>query len=412
MFRKITVRNFKSLVDTTVDLAPFTVLVGKNGSGKSSFLQAIGLAAWAVQYESLDDVLERAGVGFLDLVSVQSGKRQTIVLEAELNFPTPGAPGPSDGAKVRMTFAQKEGRVMLADELVGPADAAGGISQGSYRIGREGQALVARENEGFISHANVLLGHSMLRDVLLTENAGEVFPVLSRVGAQFLDYVHFQVWNADLLRKEARTTRKRYLARTLGRGGEGLADLLDRIRVSRPANWKKLKADLHEFYPKLRDLGFEAGSDPDHSALVFKEQAANGRSSRLYRPSQMSDGFLRLLGLLSIKHQALPLTTFGYEEPENGLHPDALDDCMRHLKDIVRNGTQVIVTTHSPYLLNYLLEDRDEPRPELRLVLRDEDGRTRILPPAPDKVERARRHGFGVGELWGMLLDEKELAAP
>src|SRR5205814_2448496 len=72
-----------------------------------------------------------------------------------------------------------------------------------------------------------------------------------------------------------------------------------------------------------------------------------------------------LLGLLAIKYQSVPLALLGYEEPENGLHPSALDDCMRHLKGIARNGTQVIVTTHSPYLLNYLLEDEAEPKAEI-----------------------------------------------
>jgi len=41
MFRHIRIRNFKSLADVSVDLAPLTVLVGANGSGKSSFLQAV-----------------------------------------------------------------------------------------------------------------------------------------------------------------------------------------------------------------------------------------------------------------------------------------------------------------------------------------------------------------------------------
>ncbi len=83
---------------------------------------------------------------------------------------------------------------------------------------------------------------------------------------------------------------------------------------------------------------------------------------------------------------------------------------MRHLKDIARNGTQVIVTTHSPYLLNYLLEDKAVPKAELRLVIRGEDGKTIISKPDPAKLKKARAQGFGIGELWGMLLNEKALA--
>ena len=51
MFQSIAVSNFKNLADVRVDLGPFTVLMGKNGAGKSSFLQAIDLASWAVRYD-------------------------------------------------------------------------------------------------------------------------------------------------------------------------------------------------------------------------------------------------------------------------------------------------------------------------------------------------------------------------
>ena len=41
MIRRFRVQNFKSLIDVTVDLSPVTVLVGKSGTGKSNFVQAL-----------------------------------------------------------------------------------------------------------------------------------------------------------------------------------------------------------------------------------------------------------------------------------------------------------------------------------------------------------------------------------
>lgn len=43
MIRCVTIKNFKCLRDVTVNLEPFTVFVGTNGSGKTSFLQALDL---------------------------------------------------------------------------------------------------------------------------------------------------------------------------------------------------------------------------------------------------------------------------------------------------------------------------------------------------------------------------------
>jgi predicted ATPase len=160
----------------------------------------------------------------------------------------------------------------------------------------------------------------------------------------------------------------------------------------------------------FREIQFKRGLNPGEIGLAFVEKPSASRRPLHYRPSQMSDGFLRILAVLAIKYQSQPLALLGYEEPENGLHPSALGDCTRHLKGIARQGTQIIVTTHSPYLLNYLLEDEAEPKAELRLVLRGKSGKTTIAKPAAEKVARARRQGFGIGELWGMLLNEEDLA--
>jgi predicted ATPase len=41
MIEHITIRNFKSIGEVSVDLSPVTVLIGRSGVGKSNFLRAI-----------------------------------------------------------------------------------------------------------------------------------------------------------------------------------------------------------------------------------------------------------------------------------------------------------------------------------------------------------------------------------
>ena len=72
MINKISIKNFKSLAETSVELGPFTVLVGANGSGKSSFLQAIELFSWAVRFPSLPNAREENQIEFHDLVHLRS----------------------------------------------------------------------------------------------------------------------------------------------------------------------------------------------------------------------------------------------------------------------------------------------------------------------------------------------------
>jgi len=83
MINKISIKNFKSLAETSVELGPFTVLVGANGAGKSSFLQAIELISWAVRFPSLQNALDEHQIEFRDLVHLRSPQ---ALIECELGL--------------------------------------------------------------------------------------------------------------------------------------------------------------------------------------------------------------------------------------------------------------------------------------------------------------------------------------
>ena len=409
MFQRIAVTNFKSLADVCVDLGPFTVLVGNNGSGKSSFLQAIELASWAVKYESLNEALAVHHIDFRDLVYLRS-PRVAITFSAVVDASDSGPSFPKHTAHVAMKIAKRR-YVYLARELI--LQYGSTIATSPFSIDGGPSIRVAKEMPGAeIKYENVSLGHSLLRDVLLARDAEKNFPALRRVAGHFMGYVHYEIWGPEKLRNSSNLKSVGLWEPDqtgLGKSGENLPALLRTIRDGPEDNWLGLLKELRNAYPNIRDIVFRRGLEKRELGLLFVEDSPGSEANLVYRPSQMSDGFLRILALLAIKYQPTPLALLGYEEPENGLHPSALIDCVRHLKDVVRKGTQVIVTTHSPYLLNYLLEDEAEPRAELRLVLRKK-GKTTISKPDPEKIDRARRQGFGVGELWGMLLNEKDLA--
>ncbi|HLN33377.1 MAG TPA: ATP-binding protein [Gemmataceae bacterium] len=411
MFRSVSLRNFKSLANVRVDLGPFTVLVGANGSGKSSFLQAIELFSWAVRHESINDSLLNHNVDFRDLVYLRSSKAR-ITFDADLEFPKEGIELACERVHVWMRLAKK--RYVYLTEHVRPGDAPPkNVTDWAYGVVSRKRYQRAWEANGpAIEHRNVALGHSMLGDIYSAEGSRQKFPILRKVADHFMNYVHYEIWGPEKLRDPSLhpVSSRRNGARgvRLGKSGEDLPRLLWSIH-SVQSRWVTLLDELRIGFPAIREIRFQKGLDGE-LGLWFGEKRKGASSFLRYRPSQVSDGFLRLLGLLAIKHQPYPLELLGYEEPENGLHPSALDECMRHLKDIARNGTQVIVTTHSPYLLNYLLEDKAEPKAELRLVIRGEDGKTIISKPDPAKLKKARAQGFGIGELWGMLLNEKALA--
>ncbi len=93
------------------------------------------------------------------------------------------------------------------------------------------------------------------------------------------------------------------------------------------------------------------------------------------------------------------------EEPENGLHPSRLQEVVALLRKISTGeiGTkprQVILTTHSPILLNFV-----EPE-EVFMFLRDEELGTNIVPMRQAPNIKNLMKEFGTGELWYLLGEE------
>src|SRR5258708_32552624 len=80
----ITIRNYRSLADVTVDLEDLTVLVGPNGSGKSNFLDALRFVR-DVLSARLDWALHLHG-DFLDVLSKTSSEQADIEFEMKLTL--------------------------------------------------------------------------------------------------------------------------------------------------------------------------------------------------------------------------------------------------------------------------------------------------------------------------------------
>ena len=93
-------------------------------------------------------------------------------------------------------------------------------------------------------------------------------------------------------------------------------------------------------------------------------------------------------------HSPEPPPFIGIEEPENFLHPRLLPELAEECR-AATESSQLLVTTHSPFLINALKPD------EVRALYRDEEGYTRAVRVSdmvgiPAFVEA----GQALGDLW------------
>ena len=119
-----------------------------------------------------------------------------------------------------------------------------------------------------------------------------------------------------------------------------------------------VKTDIEEYLalvvPDIREVNVKAFGHKQ--TLAFRQKVAADKYPWEFFANNMSDGTLRALGILVAlfqgNHDAQKrVTLVGIEEPETALHPGAVAVLLDALRDAA-DRTQVIITTHSPDLLD------------------------------------------------------------
>ena len=129
--------------------------------------------------------------------------------------------------------------------------------------------------------------------------------------------------------------------------------------------------------------------------------------NQLISAEQMSEGMLYYLAFSALQHIDPPSILL-IEEPENGLHPARIADVIQILRNISQR-TQVILTTHSPLVLNELQAD------EISILSRDPVEGTRVRRLNESWNFQNRSKVYSNGELWLAYcngVDEYDLLNP
>jgi predicted ATPase len=111
----------------------------------------------------------------------------------------------------------------------------------------------------------------------------------------------------------------------------------------------------------------------------------------IFNVSQLSDGTLRVLGLLTALYQVPKPAIIALEEPEQTVNPGILTVLADSIKEVSRR-TQVLVTTHSPNLLDQFV-------PETVKTVELSGGRTRVDNVNARQIEVVKERLFSLGEL-------------
>ena len=365
---RVILKNYKSIASCDVQLGPLMFLVGRNGAGKSNFLDALRFVADALN-SSLDHALRSRG-GINDVRRRSRGHPNHFSIRLHFTLPE----GTTGHYAFRIGVRSPGGYEVQTEEC---------ILYSEQVFGRE---KYFRVKNGKVE-TSVKVAPAASKDRLYLVNASglpefrPIYDAFSRTG--------FYNLNPDKIRELQDPDPGELLIRD----GSNLASVL--AQLSPPVK-QRIEEYLASIVPGVQKV--DAKEIRPKETLEFRQDVAGDKNPWRFLANNMSDGTLRVLGILVALFQENQETQnsvllVGIEEPEIALHPAAAGVLLGSLRQAA-NKTQVLITSHSPDLLDN--EDLDIAS---ILAVEARDGNTAIGP--VDEVGRSvvRDRLFTVGEL-------------
>lgn len=385
MIRTIEVLNYRALRYVKVDVANFQVLVGPNASGKSTLFDVVSFVR-----DILEAGLERAFLGDArlgiaprcfnpkDLTWCGQGGDIEIVLEIEL---------PED---VKETVDYPRARYELAIATDGEL----GFKTETLWLrqhGGNGRAKADRQRSLFFPEAEPLPANGTIVRQPHQKKPINWRKIISKISKTGNDYFKAEKgdWNNQFRLGPSRSALsnlpedeqkfrasiwvKQFLMQAVFRlvlnaeairlpsaagvptafshDGSNLPWVVHDLQERDPKRFVQWVEHVQTALPDLETISTE--QRPDDLARYVKVRYRNGFTAPAWL---LSDGTLRLLALTLLAYARPPASVLLIEEPENGIHPPAMDTVLQALQSYYDG--QIFCATHSPVVLG-LVEIRD-----------------------------------------------------
>ncbi|MEX0776605.1 MAG: AAA family ATPase [Phycisphaeraceae bacterium] len=383
MIKKIRITGFKSLYDVTVELEPVTVLVGRSGTGKSAFVQAVRFLR--------NYLLEPSQAGNVDggWARLLSAGLDPVQLSLEITFAAGDEESdyvyllsfvPIERAQLHGQFPVMEERLALGQDVLF-----------HRRAGTRGRGWEWVTTPAVISppKADIHLAISHLPSL---EKVVYAYSALS----SGIGYYNLPMTVCDRQPQysdavgQAHNTLNQHLSGLKDDGSNYLLVMRDIMRDFQHPNVRRgIQASLRQLNASVLSVELNSITSPQDAIVGHRV----GPKTLDLKLSQESDGFRRFYAHLLALYQVPPKLVNIFEEPENGVYLGALALLADEFKAApATERGQVILTTHSPGLLDHFHVDC------LRVV-DIKDGRTIIGPVAEEQREGIRENLLTTGEL-------------
>ncbi len=375
LLKSVTLERFKAAFrPDPLQLNPFTVIIGRNGSGKSTVLEALQWLDLAMRHDAVRACDRYSGIH--DLLNIRSRGKKTKYFKLGLNWETSGSVTPKTMAKYELRVDESnDGRPLIHSESLTVGNAEEGdisIIETDVEGNRDspGRRVVfpGEQERRRVFDEPDRLALSRLES---SSKEGSLTHAALEAIRSFWERAVFLRLSPQRL-AQGSLPKRRSFDPLLDEEGQTLPALLNELTTKQKA---ALVEAMQNALPDVRGLVVSKTNSSREQNVYWsiKEKMPTGYAgtgSYEIPASMLSEGTRRLTAILALLIRRPPPSLLCIEEIENGLDPWTILDVLERLKQAPRRGTQAILTSHSPWLLDNVELDA------IRLVGR-KDGTTR-----------------------------------
>lgn len=341
---KIRVKNFKVFHDMEIrDLSKFCVFLGANGAGKSTLFDIFGFLSDALN-GNVRTALNKRG-GFKE-VYTRNGEGP---IEFEIKF-RDDAIGESKPPLITYELHLKNSSPIITKEIL------------SYRRGNYGRPyrfLEFAEGTGsaILNEEDFQTEKQQLKEVRETQTLASPDILAIKGLGQFQKFKAIasfrkllESWYVSNFKVDAaQTVEDSTYSEHLSVSGNNLAQVTKYIYETHPDIFERILQKLQMRIPGIEKVQALETQD-GRIVLQFKD----GSFKDPFISRFVSDGTIKMFAYLVLLNDPTPHPLLCVEEPENYLHPELLPELAEEFREYATKGGQVLVSTHSPELVNAL----------------------------------------------------------
>ena len=339
----IRLRNFKAFKDVEMrEIPKFCVLVGANGTGKSSLFSVFGFLKDALSgnlntalaklggARGFDEVMSRNSSGFIE---IEIKFREKVSKESPL-------------ITYFLRIGKENGRAVVEREVLKYRRGSKGFPWHflDFSMGK-GEAVI-NEVDSVKVESDLKREYQQLKspDILAVKGLAQFdrFPAAVALG-NLIENWHISDFHINRARQEQEA---RY-AEHLSSEGENLRNVVQWLYQNHLQTFEKILSIMKQRIPGVTNVDAKT-TEEGRVLLRFQDEAFTDPFLSQY----VSDGTIKMLAYLILLYDPEPFPLLCVEEPENQLYQSLLEELAEEFRAYANRGGQVFVSTHSPDFLN------------------------------------------------------------